>query len=79
MFALQLDESTDIQNNSIWFTYARYIDPDQSDMKEDILSVSELPKHTTDSEIFKVLNGYIEEWGLERKNCVGVALPVLQE
>ena len=60
MFALQLDESTDIQNR-ILLKYVRYIDHDESDMKEDILSVSELPTHTTSSEIFKVLNGFIEE------------------
>jgi len=52
-------------------------------MKENILSVSELPTHATISKIFKVLNGFIEEGGLEWKNCVGVctvptALPVLQ-
>jgi hypothetical protein len=50
-------------------------------MKEDILSVSELPMHTTNSEIFKVLNVLIAERGLKLKNCVGVevaALPVLQ-
>jgi len=41
-------------------------------MKEDTLSVSELPTHTTSSEIFKVLNGFIEERGLEWKHCVGV-------
>jgi len=41
-------------------------------MKEDILSVSELPTQTTSSEIFKVLNGFIEERGVEWKNCVGV-------
>jgi len=46
LFALQLDESTDIQNSSILLTYVRYIDHDESDMKEDILSVSELPTHT---------------------------------
>ena len=39
LFALQLDKSTDIQNNSILFTHERYIDQDESDMKEDILSV----------------------------------------
>ena len=53
-------------------TYVRYIDHDESDMKEDILSVSELHTHTTSSEIFKVLNGFIEERGVEWKNCVGV-------
>jgi len=41
-------------------------------MKEDILSVSAVPTHTTSSDIFKVLNGFIEERGLELKNCVGV-------
>jgi len=72
LFALQLDESTDIQNNSILLAYVRYIDHDESDMKEDILSISELPMHTTSSEIYKVLDGLIEERGLEWKNCVGV-------
>jgi len=45
LFALQLDESTDIQNNSILLMYVRYIDHDESDVKEDILSVSDLPTH----------------------------------
>jgi len=72
LFALKLDESTDIQNNSILLTDVRYIDHDESDTKEDILSVSELPTHTTSSEIFKVLNGGIEERDFEWKNCVGV-------
>ena len=69
LFALQLEESTDIQNNSILLTYARYIDHEESDMKGDILSVSELPAHTTSSEIFNVLKGFIEERGLELKIC----------
>ena len=72
LFALQLDESTDIQNSSILLTYVQYFDHDESDMKEDILSVSELPTHTTSIEIFKVLNGFIEERGSQWKNCVGV-------
>jgi len=72
LFALQLDEATDIQNSSILLTYVRYIDHDDSDMKEDILSVSELPTHSASSDIFKVLNCFIEERGLEWKNCVGV-------
>jgi hypothetical protein len=54
LFALKLDESTDIQNSSIILAYVRYIDHDESDMKEDILSVSELPTYTTSSNIFRV-------------------------
>ena len=57
LFALKLDESIDIQKNSILLTYVRYIDHDESDMKEDILSVSGLPAHTT-SEIFKVFKWF---------------------
>jgi hypothetical protein len=72
LFALKLDESTDIQNNSILLTYVRYVDNDESDIKEDILSVSEFPTHTVSSKIFEALNGFIEERGLEWKNCVGV-------
>ena len=72
LFALQLDESTDIQNISILLMYVQYSAHDESDMKEDILNVSELPKHITSSEIFKVLNGFIEERGLKWKNCIGV-------
>jgi len=44
--ALEVGGSTDIQNNSILFTYVSYIDHNESEMKEDILSVSELPTHT---------------------------------
>jgi len=52
LFALQLDEFTDIQNSSILLPYVRYIDRDGRDVKEDILSVSALPTHTTSSDIF---------------------------
>jgi len=72
LFALQLDEPTDIQKNGILLTRARYIDCDESDMKEDILSVSELPLHTSSSEIVKVLNGFIEERSFAWKICIGV-------
>jgi len=72
LFSIQLDEATDIQKSSILLTYVRYNDRDESDMKKDILSVSELPTHTTSREIFKVLNGFIDESGLECKNCVAV-------
>ena len=52
LFALQLDASTDIQNSSILLTYVRYIGRDGSDMKQGIFSVSDLPTHTTSSDIF---------------------------
>jgi hypothetical protein len=72
LYALQRDKSTDIQNNSILLTYVRYTDSDETDMKEDIISVSELPMYTTRNEFFKVLSGFIEERSLKSKKCVGV-------
>jgi len=56
LFALKLDESTDIQNNSILLTYVRYIDHDESDMKEDILSVSEFKLSVHHPGVFTKLN-----------------------
>jgi hypothetical protein len=47
-------------------------DHDESDMKDDILSVSKLPALTTRSEIIKVLKTFIEERCLKWKNCLGV-------
>jgi len=78
LFALQLDESTDIQNNSILLTYVRYIDHDESDMKEDLLSVSELSTHTTSSEMFKVLNSFIEEKVSNGKIALGFVLSIFE-
>jgi hypothetical protein len=37
-----------------------------------IFSFSELPTHMSSNEIFKILNGFIEERGLEWKNCFGI-------
>ena len=54
------------------FTYVCTIYWPWWDIKEDILSVSELPTHNTSSEIFRLVNSFIEERGLEWKNCVGV-------
>jgi hypothetical protein len=69
LFTLQLGKSTDIQNNSILLMYVRYTVSDESDMKEDNISVSELPIYTTSNE---VLSGFIEEINLKWKKCVGV-------
>ena len=72
LFALQLDESTDIQNSSILLTCVRYIDRDESDMKEDILSVSELPTQAVKFSKFYMVS-------LKREVSNGkTVLPVLQ-
>ena len=56
-YALQVDESTDIDNNAILLVYARYLH--QEDMHEDLLYALSLPTNTTRTELFKSFNGYI--------------------
>ena len=68
-YALQVDESTDIDNNAILLVYARYLY--QEDMHEDLLCALSLPTNTTGAEPFKSLNGYILgklKWSF----CVGI-------
>ncbi|XP_053550116.1 zinc finger MYM-type protein 6-like [Bombina bombina] len=70
--SLQLDESTDIADNSVLIAYVRYADYDMGDVAEDILCVCTLQTYTTSSEIFRILNDYIENAGLQWKYCVGL-------
>ena len=68
-YALQVDESTDIDNNAILLVYARYLY--QEDMHEDLLCALSLPTNTTGAELFNSLNGYISgklKWSF----CVGI-------
>ena len=68
-YALQVDESTDIDKNAILLVYARYVY--QEDMQEDLLCALSLPTNTTGAELFKSLNGYISgklKWSF----CVGI-------
>ena len=68
-YALQVDESTDIDNNAILLVYVRYLY--QEDMHEDLLCALSLPTNYTGAELFKSLNGYISgklKWSF----CVGI-------
>jgi hypothetical protein len=71
-FALQLDESTDIQNNGILVSYVWYTDYNVGDVTEDILCVSVLPTQTTSAEIFKAIGDFIEKKRVGVENCVGL-------
>lgn len=68
-FAIQVDESTDIDNKAILLVYVRYLY--QEDVNEDILCALFLPTNTTAAELFKSLNDYMSgklNWSF----CVGV-------
>lgn len=53
-YAIQVDESTDVENKAIMLVYVRYVHQDE--VHEDLLCCLSLPSLTTTSEIFRVLN-----------------------
>ena len=68
-YALQVDESTDVDNKAILLVYVRYVY--QEDVHEDMLCALSLPSNTTAAELFKALNGYISgklNWSF----CIGI-------
>ena len=68
-YALQVDESTDIDNKATLLVYVRYVY--QEDVQEDMLCTLSLPTRTTAAELFKLLDDYISgklKWSF----CVGI-------
>lgn len=72
IFAIQLDESTDISNRAMLLCYVRYIDYKINDVKEEFFCCLELLNHTTSSEIFLAIDKYIKNHCLNWKNYIGV-------
>ena len=70
LFALQVDESTDIIGKVQLLVFFRFID-DESIVK-DFLCCQELPETTKGQDIFDVINSYLEHFELKWKNCVGI-------
>ncbi|KAJ1198429.1 hypothetical protein NDU88_002270 [Pleurodeles waltl] len=68
-YALQVDESTDIDNKALLLVYVRYLY--QEDVPEDLLCALSLPTNTTGAELFKSLDGYISE-KLKWSFCVSI-------
>ncbi|CAI5785980.1 domain-containing 3-like [Podarcis lilfordi] len=68
-YALQVDESTDIDNKALLLVYVRYLY--QEDVHEDLLCALSLPTNTTGAELFKSLDGYISE-KLKWSFCVSI-------
>ena len=66
LFALQVDESTDITGKA-HLVFACFID--DKAIVEDFLCCKELPETTKGQDLFDVLNSYLEYCGLNWKNC----------
>ncbi|XP_048206801.1 zinc finger MYM-type protein 6 isoform X2 [Perognathus longimembris pacificus] len=71
-FALQIDESSEISDVTLLLCYIRFIDYDCSDVKEELLFCIEMPSPVSDTEIFEVINKYIDSKSLSWEHCVGL-------
>lgn len=70
MYALQLDESTDISKKAIMLVFTRFLWEDQ--ILEDFLFSCEL-LHTTADDIFNALNDFLNKHSVAWTKCVGIS------
>ena len=70
MFALQLDESTDISGLSQLLVFIRFIHNEK--IVEQSLCCQEMLMRTTGEDIFKIVNGFMKENNLLRTSCAGI-------
>ncbi|XP_043916349.1 protein FAM200A-like [Protopterus annectens] len=72
IFAIQLDESTDVANCAMLMVYVRFVNVAEACVDEQFMFCNELSTRTTSEEIFKVLDKFITENGLNWDNCIGI-------
>ena len=70
MFALQLDESTDISGLSQLLVFIRFIHNEK--IVEQFLCCQEMLMRTTGEDIFKIVDGFMKENNLLWTSCVGI-------
>jgi hypothetical protein len=72
LYALQLDESTDITDKALILIYIRYVDWDEKEIKKEFLNCLELKKHTTGAEIFSALSDCFLSTDLKMSDCISI-------
>ena len=70
MFALQLDESTDVAGLSILLVFVRYLF--EGSIEEDLFLCTPLETNTTGEEIFKVIDNYMTKHHIDWNKCIDV-------
>jgi len=70
-FSLQIDDSTDIEDNANLMCFIRYIDEDT--IQESFFFCKRLPTRTTSDEIFKATNDFVTSHGIDWMKCVGLS------
>ncbi|XP_060846422.1 zinc finger MYM-type protein 6-like [Rhopalosiphum padi] len=71
-YGIQIDESTDINNEAILLIYIRYVDTDLNDINEEFLCCLNLPTFCTSEEIFKAILMYFDKNDLSISKCIGI-------
>ena len=70
LFALYIDESTEISNHAQLIAFIRVIDKDA--MINQFLCCKQLPTTTEGEDIFDTITICLEKYGLSRDSCVGI-------
>ena len=70
VFALQLDESMDIQGKAQLLANLRYIE--NNSIQENFLFSREIPAHTTGEKIYNVTVTFFDKDELEWSNCISL-------
>ena len=69
-YSIQLDESTDVSNKALLLCFAKV--ECEGESQQELLCLLNLPGRTASFEIFKALDSYFMEHGIEVKKCIGV-------
>ncbi len=69
-YALQVDEATDSNKDSLLIAYVRFVDFES--LNEDLLFCKYIPKRATADELFKMIDSYLTEAGIKWEDCLGI-------
>ncbi|KAL4091589.1 hypothetical protein QTP88_026255 [Uroleucon formosanum] len=71
-YAIQLDESTDMNNEAILLMYVRYVDTDLNDIQEEFFCCLNLKTYCTSEEMFNAISSHFQKINLQFSNCIGI-------
>lgn len=72
LFAIQLDEATDSNDDAQLICYVRYIQ--ETNVCEDLLFCRKICESGKATDLFEILNSYMSENNINWDNCVGVCM-----
>lgn len=70
IFAIQVDESTDVTNFAVLLVIARYLN--NNEIEQNVLLCHLLSEHTTGEDIFNAIDCYFKKMSINWSNCCGL-------